>query len=176
MIRYPNTVGYHLQNWVIKCNNKSKNGKIQNFFKLAKTNSPTGFSGAETLPLFGNCFMYIETKSNNHGNNVSFSFERTDIIQFSKITLYYNRFSISTNDLLKAMGRFRNQPLLEDNTWNTRYNIPKNGRYSDTSHDWTFVSLNFSEELYGNKLIYDKIDTAHSDLCFSKILFTHSVY
>ena len=40
------------------------------------------------------------------------------------------------------MSRFRSQFLLEDNTWSTRYNIPKNDRYSDTSTDWTLVSLN----------------------------------
>ena len=44
------------------------------------------------------------------------SFERTDIIQISNISLYYNRFSILTNDSLKSMGLFRIQLLLEDNT------------------------------------------------------------
>ena len=38
------------------------------------------------------------------------------------------------------MGRFRIQLLLEDNAWSTRYNIPKNDRYSDTSLDWTLFS------------------------------------
>ena len=33
------------------------------------------------------------------------------------------------------MGRFGIHLLLEDNTWSTRYNIPKNDRYSDTSTD-----------------------------------------
>ena len=71
--------------------------------------------------------MYIETSSNNHGHERVFvSCERTDIIQISNITFYYNRFSILTNNSLKAMGRFKNQLLLEDNTWSTRYNIPKN--------------------------------------------------
>ena len=46
------------------------------------------------------------------------------------------------------MGRSGIQLLL-DNTWSTRYNIPKNDRYSDTSTDWTLVNLNFSEEIYG---------------------------
>ena len=70
--------------------------------------------------------MYIETSSGNSGNIVYVSFERTDIIQITNITFYYNRFSILTNNNLKAMGRFRTQLLLEDNTWSTRYNIPKN--------------------------------------------------
>ena len=78
--------------------------------------------------------MHIETFSNNLGHERVFvSFERTDIIQISNIIFYYNRFSISTNDSNKSMGRFRNHFLLEDNTWNTRYNIPKNDRYSDSS-------------------------------------------
>ena len=74
------------------------------------------------------------------------------------------------------MGRFRIQSLLEDNTWSTRYNIPKNDWYSDTSTEWTKLSLNFTEENSGIKLVYDQIDTAHADLCFSNITITHSVY
>ena len=53
------------------------------------------------------------------------SFERTDFIQTSIITFKYNRFSILSNDSLKSMGCFRIQLLLADNTWSTRYNIPK---------------------------------------------------
>ena len=119
--------------------------------------------------------MYIETSSNNHGSNVFVSFERTDIIQISNITLYHNRFSILTNNSLKSMGRFRIQLLLEDNTWSTRYNLPKNDRYSDSSTQWTKLSLNFTEENYGIKLIYDQIDTPHADMCFSNITISHSV-
>ena len=120
--------------------------------------------------------MYNETSSNNHGHERVFvSFERTDIIQISNITFYYNRFSILTNDSLKSMGRFRIQLLLEDNTWGTRYNIPKNDRYSNSSTQWTKLSLNFTEENYGIKLIFDEIDSAHSDMCFSNISITYSV-
>ena len=95
--------------------------------------------------------MFIETSSNNHGNNVYVSFERTDNIQITSITFCYNRFSILTNDFLRAMDRFRLQLLLEDNTWSTRYNIPENVRLCDTIIDWTLVSLNFFVEKYGNK-------------------------
>ena len=73
------------------------------------------------------------------------------------------------------MGRFRIQLLLEDNTWSTRYNIPKKDRYSATSTQWTKLSLNFAVEIYGIKLIYDEIDTPHADMCFSNITITHSV-
>ena len=74
------------------------------------------------------------------------------------------------------MARFRIQKLLEDNTWSTRYNIPKNDRYSDTSTNWTLVGLYFAEENYGNKLIYDQIDSPHADVCFCNITITHSVF
>ena len=121
----------------IFCNDKNNNGKITNFIRATKTNSPTNELGATSVPPIGNCFMYIESSSNNHGNNVFVSFERTDIIQITNITFYYKRYSILTNDSLKSMGRFRDQLLIEDNTWSTRYSIPKNDRYSDTSTQWT---------------------------------------
>ena len=96
-----------------------------NFIKSTKSNCPTGSSKATALPPIGNSFIYIETSSNNHSNNVFLSSERTDIIQISDITFYYNRFSIITNDSFKSMGRFRIQLILKDNTWSTRYGIAK---------------------------------------------------
>ena len=74
------------------------------------------------------------------------------------------------------MGLFRIQFLLEDNTWSTRYNIPKKDRYGDASTGWTLVNLYFTVKNYGFKLIYDQIDTPHADMCSSKITITHSVY
>ena len=175
-MRYPNIGSDLLQKWNIKCNNKNNVSKVGDFIKSTKTNSPTGYSGATSLSPIGNSFMYIETSSNNHGHERVFvSWERTDIIQISNITFYYNRFSILTNDSKKSMGRFRIQLLLEDNTWSTRYNIPKNDRYSDSSTDWSKLSLNFTVENYGIRLIYDEIDTAHADMCFSNITITHSI-
>ena len=121
--------------------------------------------------------MYIETSSSNHGQNRVFvSWERTDIIQSTNITFYYNRFSLLTYDSLKAMRRFRIQLLLEDDTWNTQYTIAKNTQYNTTSTEWTLLNLDFSVENYGIKKIYDQIDTAHADMCFSNITITHSVY
>ena len=175
-MRYPNIGSELLQKWIIKCNNKNNVSKVGDFIKSTKTNWPTGNSGATSLPPVGNSFMYIETSSNNHSHERVFvSWERTDIIQISNITFYYNRFSILTNDSKKSMGRFRIELLLEDNTWSTRYNIAKNDRYSDTPRDWTLVSLNFTEENYGVKLIYDQIVTPHAEMCFSNITITHSV-
>ena len=176
-IRYPNVGIAILPKWKIENSNKNNEGKVGNFLKSTKTHSATGNSGATTLPPIGISFMYIETSSNNHGNdNVFVSFERTDIIQITNITFYYNRFSILTNISLKSMGRIRIQLLLEDNTWSTVYTIAKNTQYSNTSTEWTLLNLEFTEENYGIKLIYDQMDTPHADMCFSNITITYSVY
>ena len=105
-IKFPNSGNALLQKWKIYCNNKNNQSRISDFIKSTKTYSPTGFSGATSLPPIGSAFMYIETSSNIHGSNVFVSWERTDIIQISNITFYYNRFSILTNDNLKNMARF----------------------------------------------------------------------
>ena len=149
---------------------------ISDFIKSTKTNSLSSYSGATILPPIGSAFMYIETSSNNHGPNVFVSWERTDIIQISNITFYYNRFSILTNDNFKKMGRFRIQFLLDDNTWSTEYTIDKITQYSDSESEWKLLNLDFTVENYGIKLILDQVDTAHSDMCFSNITITHSVY
>ena len=97
--------------------------------KSTITNSPTGSTGATSLPPIGNIFMYIETSSNIHGHERMFvSFERTDINQISNITFYYIRFSILTNESKNSMVRFRIQLLLENNTWSTQYTTPKNSK------------------------------------------------
>ena len=175
-IRSSSTSGYVLPLWKLYSSDKNGSGKISNFVKATRSSSSTTHSGATSLPAVGDGFLIFETSSNNHGNIVYVRFERTDIIQITNITFYFNRFSILTNGSLKSTGRFRIQLLLEDKTWSTRYNIAKNDRYSDSSTDWTLVSLNFTEEMYGIKLIYDQIDTAHADICFSNITITHSVY
>ena len=121
--------------------------------------------------------MYIETTSHKQGHDRIFvSWERTDIIQISNTTFYYNRYSILANDSLKSMGRFRIQLLSEDNTWSTQYTIPKNSQYSNSPTEGTLVNLDFTIENYGIKLLLDQIGTPHSDLYFSKITRTHSVY
>ena len=175
-IKFPNSGDALLQKWKIYCNNKNNQSRISDFIKSTKTNSPSSYSGATSLPPIGNSFMYIETSSNNHGSNVFISWERTDIIQISNITFYFNRFSILTNDNLKNMGLFRIQLLLDDNTWSTQYTIAKNTQYSNSETEWKILNLDFTTENYGIKLILDQIDTAHSDMCFSNITITHSVY
>ena len=175
-IKIPNSGNALLQKWKIYCNNKNNQSRISDFIKSTKTNSPSSYSGATSLPPIGYSFMYIETSSNNHGANVYVSWERTDIIQISSITFYFNRFSILTNDNLKNMGRFRIQLLLDDNKWTTQYTIAKNTQYSDSESKWKLLNLDFTVENYGIKSILDQIDTAHSDMCFSNITKTHSVY
>ena len=100
--------------------------------------------------------MYIETSSNNQRANVFFSWERTDIIQITNISIYYDRFSILTDDNLKNRVRFRIQLILEDNTWGTQYTIAKNTQYNDNSTDWTLLCLDFTVENNGIKLVYDQ--------------------
>ena len=171
---FPNTRGYLLQQWNTKCNDKNNNNT--NFIRSSKTSSPTGDSEANSPPPIGKSFLYIETSSSNHGSGIIFvSFDRTDIVQISINTFYYERFSILNNEAKKSIGTFGSLLLLNDNTWSTRYNIPKSYRYSNSSTQWTLVNLNFTIEIYGNKLIYDQIDTPHADMCFSNITITHSV-
>ena len=175
-IKFPN-IGFDLlQKWNIYCNNYFNQSRENDFIKSTKSNSPTPESGPTTIPPLGISFKYIETSSANHGDNVFVSFERTDIIQISNITFYYSRYSILTDDNKKSMGRFRIQLLLDDNSWSTVYTIDKNTQYSDNSTDWTLLNLDFTQENYGIKLIYDEIDGAHADMGFSNITITHSVY
>ena len=173
--KYPNIGGYLLENWNIKCNNKNIAGKIQNFLRSTKTNSPTGDSGAISLPPIGDSFVCVETSKNNFGDNVYVSWERTDIIQITNIKVYHNRFSILTNDSLKSMGRFGIQLLSQNNSWSTQYIIAKNTQYNDNSTDWTLLNLNFTVKNFDIKLIYDQIDTALAGMCFSIFTITHSV-
>ena len=124
ILKYPNIGGYLLPRWRIFCNDRNNNGKIQNFVRSTKTNSPTGNSGATVTHPIGDSFMYLETSGNNFGSNVFCIWERIDIIQISNITFYYTRFSIHGD--LRSMGRFRIQILTKDNVWLTKFNIPKN--------------------------------------------------
>ena len=109
--------------------------------------------------------MDIETSSKKHGHQRVFvSWERTDFIQITNITFCYNRVSILTDDSLKSMGRYKIQLLLEDNTWSTKFEIPKKDRYGNPSTDWTLVNIKFTETKHGIKLKFIQIDTAHADL------------
>ena len=94
-------------------------------------------------------------------------------MQISMMTFHWKRFSAESN---KAMGRFRIQLLLSDNTWSTVYKIPKTDRYSNSSTQCILLGLNFTLENFGTKLIHNKIDSAIADMSFSNILVTQSVY
>ena len=174
-IKYPNTGTDLLQKWTIKCNNKNSLSIPSEFVKSTKTTSSTDNSGADSLPPIGNAFMYIETSSNNHGNYTHVTWERTDIIQITNISFYYNRFT-SPDISLRAMGRFKILLLLENNEWVTYYTIDENDNYSNTSIEWKLFYLDFTAENYGIRLAYDRIKSPHADMCFSNIMITHSVY
>ena len=74
------------------------------------------------------------------------------------------------------LNRFRIQFLLKDNTWSTQYTIAKNTNYPNSPTEWSLLNLDFIVENCGIKLFLDQIDTAHSDVCFSNITITRSVY
>ena len=115
IMKFPNNGDSLLPNWRLYCNDRNNNGNINNFLQSTQTNSPTGNSGATIRPPIGDSFMYIETSSNNFGQNVFCSWERIDIIQISNITFYYNQFSIQGD--FRAMGRFGIQILSKNNVW-----------------------------------------------------------
>ena len=119
--------------------------------------------------------MYVGTSGNNHGaNHVTVSWEIKDIIHISNKNFCYNRFS-TYDPNLRGMGRFRILLLLGDSTWSTIYNIDKNTQYSIGSTVWHLFDLDITQENYGVKLIYDQIPRPQADMCFSKIIKTHSV-
>ena len=91
-IRSGNSGATVLQGWKIICNDKNNDSKLTNFVKSTRSGSPTSQSGATSLPPVGKAFMYIETSGSNNGNDIFVSFERSDIIKITNITLYYNRF------------------------------------------------------------------------------------
>ena len=170
----PNSGLYLKPRWIIECKDRNNNGKVGSFIKSTRTNSPTGFSGAESLPPIGRAFMYIESSGNNN-SEAYVRLIRTDIIQITNISFYYNRISSSDPDL-KWMGRLSISILLDDNTWTNKYVIQENTQYSNTASEWTFLSLDITEENYGIRIIYDRIRSPHADMCFSDITITYSVY
>ena len=80
IMKHPNIGGYLLQNWAIKGSDKNSAGRLQNFIRSTKTNSPTGISGATSLHPIRDNFMFTETSAINYGPNVYCSFERTEVI------------------------------------------------------------------------------------------------
>ena len=178
ILEIPNTGTDLLQNWKIICNNRLGEGTPSDFVKSTKTNSPTSQSGATSLPPIGTCFMYIETSGNNHtssNDKVSVSIERTDIIHFSKITFYYNRFSTSIADE-RNMGNLEIQ-LLRNGVWEMEYTMSKNTNLSTLSTDWTLFNMNIiSQPNYGIKIVYSGINSALADMCFSDININHSIF
>ena len=174
-MKSPNSGLDLLQKWKIECRDRNNNAKINNFIKSTKTNSPTDEAGATSLPPIGDSFMFIESSGNNHGNHTYVRLIRTDIIQITNISFYYNRYSIS-NDDLKAMPRFRIDILLENDTWVNKYTIEKNTQFSTESTEWTDLNLDITQQNYGLRMIFDRIDSAHADMCISNISITDTLF
>ena len=177
-IIFPNTGHDLLQNWKIIVNNRNSEGTPFEFIKSTKTNSPTGDSGAISIPPIGNSSMYIETSSNNHNtsnDNVFVSFERIDNIHISNITFYHNRYS-SSDPSKRSMGKLDIQ-LLRNGSWQSEFIIEKDSNYSTSPSEWTLLNMNvISQPNYGIKLVYSGINNAHADICFSDINITHSIF
>ena len=74
------------------------------------------------------------------------------------------------------MSRFGIQLIIEHITWSTRYNLPKNDRYSVSTTDWTLVILIFTVWINGFNLIYNEIDTPHADMYFIYFTIAHTIY
>ena len=108
-----------------------------------KSTSTTPNTGATPKIRIGISFMYIKTSADIYGHNVFVSLKRIDNKQITNITFDYNR--LSSNNL-KLMGCFRNQLLLADNAWSTKYNIAKNYRISNLSKDWKLVILKYLQK------------------------------
>ena len=174
-MRAPNSGLYLLQKWRIVCKDKNNNAKINNFIKSTKTQSPTENSGATELPPIGNSFMFLESSGNNNGDNTYVRLIRTDITQITNISFYYNRFSISDENL-RAMPRFRIQILLENGNWENKFTIEKRSQFSNSSTEWTHLSLDFTQENNGIRLIFDRISSAHADMSLSNISITHTLF
>ena len=175
---YPNSGNDLLQNWKIICNIRHGEGKPDDFIKSTKTKSPTGQSGATSLPSKGNCFMYIETSGSNYGrssDDVFVSFERTDIVHMSNITFYHNRFSTSIPDK-KNMGRIDIQ-LLRNGVWKTEFAIEKDTNFSVDESSWTLLNMDIiSQPNYVIKIVYSGMNSAHADMDFSDNNITHTIF
>ena len=79
-----------------KCNDRNDGEKITNFVQATGTNNPTGDNEAISLPPISDSFMYIETSSNNSGDNVFVSWEGTDNIRIIKIIFFVADFQRMT--------------------------------------------------------------------------------
>ena len=97
----------------------------------------------------GDKFVYTETNGINTGDGNAFvSFEITDIIPVRKLTFYYCKFLILTNDRIRFMGRLRIQIVPPDGHWHTNYLNDKLTIRSATSTDLIILNLDFTESLW----------------------------
>ena len=130
MINIGNSGGYLLPLLKIVCFDRSGTGRITNFSQSTKTDGPPGNLEATSVSSIGDSFMYIETSASKNGQSVFFVASNGYIsIQISNFTFYCKNFSAGNS---KTMVDFRNQLLTKNKTRSTRYNIPKNDRYSNS--------------------------------------------
>ena len=74
------------------------------------------------------------------------------------------------------MPRFRIDILLENDTWENIFTIEKNTQFSTESTEWTNLNLDITKEIYGIRMIFDRIDSAHADMGISNIAITHTLF
>ena len=74
------------------------------------------------------------------------------------------------------MGKLEIQ-LLRNGVWETEYTMSKDTNFITLSTDWNILNMNIiSQPNYGTKLVYSGINCVHTDMCFSDIEITHSVF
>ena len=74
------------------------------------------------------------------------------------------------------MGRLDIQ-LLRNGNWETEFNIEKNTNFSVDESTWTLLNMDIiSQPNIGIKLLYNGLNSAHSDMAFSDIIVTHSIF
>ena len=64
--------------------------------------------------------------------------------------------------------------ILRNGTWETIYIIEISTDFKTLYTDWVLLNLDNTQDNYGIKLIYDEIESSHSDMCFSNTMITHS--
>ena len=139
----------------------------------SKTNTTHGRSGRTSIPPIGTSLGYIETSSKYFEPGVFVSFERTDISQTSNIIFCCKRLSAKNNISTKHVEI---KYCYRTSHRHSKCLIDKHTNYSSTSTVWCLINNDFTETNYGNKMVYDQVDTTLADMCFSKIMVTHSVF
>ena len=73
------------------------------------------------------------------------------------------------------MAGLRTQFIIPIGHWYSKFIVAKTTNYSTISTDWNLVNIDFTEKKYGVKILYDELDSALADMCFSNNLIIPSV-